>query len=264
MNLRQELKLIVSVMMILGVAAMTAIAQTTPSIDKGDFKVGFSPKTKAREPKKQMPAEVAEVIKSVADDMNKVIALPYHVYLNFDQCGEPNAFYSSETKEITVCYEFIDYFEQTFTKAKMKPAEVDKRVGDSIAFFFFHELGHCLIDVWDLPATGREEDAVDQLATVILLDGTDEGADMVISASIFFDLASRETDAKDLAFWDEHSVDAQRMYDTLCLVYGSDGKKFGNIVKSGYLPAERAERCSSEFTRINRAWERLLEPFMLQ
>ena len=30
---------------------------------------------------------------------------------------------------------------------------------------FFHELGHALIDAWDLPITGREEDAADQLPT---------------------------------------------------------------------------------------------------
>ena len=56
----------------------------------------------------------------------------------------------------------------------------------AMVVFFFHELGHCLIDVWDLPTTGREEDAVDQLAMFVLLDGTPEGEGMVLSAATFF------------------------------------------------------------------------------
>lgn len=260
-------KLTTIFLMVMAMTA-TAVAQggTKPSpaaaIDKGDFKVGFSPKTKAKQPNKAMPPEVAEVVTEIAAEMNKVIALPYNVYLNFDECGEPNAFYSSETKEITMCYEFVTYFEETLRKSKMKPAEIDRRVEDNVAFFFFHDLGHCLIDVWDLPATGREEDAVDQLAAIILLDGTPEGVDMMISAAIFFDLAAAETNKDDLAFWDEHSLDAQRMYDTLCMTYGSNPTKNKNIVSGGYLPAERAGRCSEEFRKINRAWDRLLAPYV--
>ncbi|MBK8810555.1 MAG: DUF4344 domain-containing metallopeptidase [Acidobacteria bacterium] len=243
-------------------AQMPVKAPVASSIDKGDFKVGFSPKTKAQDPKKAMPAEIAEVLKEIATAMNEIIALPYDVFLNFDTCGEPNAFYNPGTKEITMCYEFISYFEETYKKGIKDKAEVDRRVDDAVAFFFFHELGHCLIDAWQLPATGREEDAVDQLATLVMLDGTPEGVDMVISAAIFFDLVSASTSPEDIAFWDEHSVDQQRMYDTLCLTYGSDPVKNKGIVASGYLPKQRAERCSQEFKRIDGAWNKLLTPYL--
>ena len=257
----------VGIMLVVIVAAAgmvfgQATVKTAPAgIDKGDFKVGFSPKTKAREPKKAVPAEVAEILKEIATPMNELIALPYDVYLNFDQCGEPNAFYSSDTKEITMCYEFMDYFETTFKKKLKDPKEIESRVADTTVFFFFHELGHCLIDVWDLPATGREEDAVDQLATIIMLDGTPEGLDMVISGAMFFSIASAESKPDELAFWDEHSVDQQRMFDTLCLAYGSDPVKNKGIVANGYLPPERGQRCGAEYKKISRAWERLLTPY---
>lgn len=259
---------LITVILVLAAAAVahgqaTQAASDAAKIDKGDFKVGFSPKTKAKQPKKAMPPEVAELVREIATEMNKAIALPSDVYLNFDVCGEPNAFYNPETKEITMCYEFVTFFEETFKKANMKQAEIDKRVDDSVAFFFFHELGHCLIDVWDIPATGREEDAVDQLAAIILLDGSPEGVDMVISAAIFFDITASDTNKEDLAFWDEHSVDEQRMYDTLCLTFGSNPSKNKTIVASGYLPADRAGRCSDEYRKINHAWERLLEPYVL-
>src|SRR5690242_5283893 len=69
-----------------------ALAQTGPapngnSLDKGDFKVGFSPITRAKNPKKVIPKEVTEVLQGIATPLNSIIALPYDIYLNFDECG---------------------------------------------------------------------------------------------------------------------------------------------------------------------------------
>lgn len=242
--------------------AQTTGKTTGNSLDKGDFKVGFSPTTKSKNPKKVMPKEVHDILKEIADPLNEFIALPFDVYLNFDECGEPNAFYSPSTKEITMCYEFLDLFEQTFKKISKNQVEIDDMTGGTAAFFFFHELGHCLIDVWDLPATGREEDAVDQLAMIILLDGTPEGQQMVISGALFFKLVSEGEKNAELAFWDEHSLDQQRFYNTLCLVYGSDPVKNKGMIGKNGLPAERAQGCTDEFKRADRAWQRLLTPYL--
>ncbi len=244
-----------------------AMAQTTTnpsgnSLDKGDFKVGFSPITKAKNPKKVIPKEIKDLLQGIADPLNGIIALPFDVYLNFDECGEPNAFYSSATKEITMCYEFVNDFEKEFKKVSKSEAELDSMVDGATAFFFFHELGHCLIDVWDLPATGREEDAVDQLSMIILLDGTKEGAEMVGSGALFFQLVSAETGSGELAFWDVHSVNQQRFYNMLCLLYGSNPVQYKSIIGKDGLPAERAEGCPTEFKRADRAWERLLTPYL--
>lgn len=242
--------------------AQTVAKKKLNPLDKGDFKVGFSPSTKARNPKKVIPKDVKEPLQELANSLNEMLALPHDVYLNFDDCGEPNAFYSPATKEITMCYEFLSLFAETFSAVSDDEAEVEDHVANTMVFFFFHELGHCLIDVWDLPATGREEDAVDQLAMVILLDGTPEGESMVASASLFFILSSGNQEDQELAFWDEHSLDQQRFYDTVCLAYGSNPSKNKDLIGENGLPEERAGRCPSEFQRANRAWQKLLEPYL--
>lgn len=38
----------------------------------------------------------------------------------------------------------------------------------------FHELGHAFISLYDLPITGREEDAVDQFAAILLAMGDEK------------------------------------------------------------------------------------------
>ncbi|HQU85997.1 MAG TPA: DUF4344 domain-containing metallopeptidase [Pyrinomonadaceae bacterium] len=242
--------------------AQTNVKSTTNNIDKGDFKVGFSPATKKQSPKKAMPKEISDSLVEIADSLNEVIALPYDVYLNFDECGEPNAFYNSEVKEITMCYEFLEEFDNTFKQISKKPAEIDNMTEGAMVVFFFHELGHCLIDVWDLPATGREEDAVDQLAMFILLDGTPDGEGMVLSAATFFAVASANRADEEPAFWDEHSLDQQRFYDMLCLTYGSNPAKNKHLLGKNGLPNERAERCPAEFSRVNKSWQKLLLPYL--
>jgi hypothetical protein len=244
------------------VSAQTTGKPTGNSIDKGDFKVGFSPATLKETPKKSMPKEITEILLGIAKPLNETIALPYDVFLNFDICGEPNAFYDPATKEITMCYEFIEEFERVFKQISKDEAEISGMVDGAVAVFFFHELGHCLIDVWELPATGREEDAVDQLATVILLDGTPEGELMVLSAAIFFSVVSGEQDERELAFWDEHSLDQQRFYDMLCLTYGSNPTKNKQLIGGFGLPPERAQRCPAEYKRIDQSWGKLLTPYI--
>lgn len=244
------------------VSAQTKTGAAKNNIDKGDFKVGFSKATLKSSPNKKMPKEISDFLVEIANTLNEIIALPYDVFLNFDVCGEPNAFYHPGNKEITMCYEFLEEFEQVFKTVSKNEKEVDDMTFGAMTVFFFHELGHCLIDVWDLPATGREEDAVDQLAMVILLDGTREGENMVLSAAMFFDLVSRNQDKSDLAFWGEHSLDQQRFYDMLCLTYGSNPTKNKHLITNKFLPAERAGRCQAEYKRVDSAWGRLLAPYL--
>lgn len=244
------------------VLAQKPVKALENTIDKGDFKVGFSPATLKKYPKKAMPKDVAESVLEIAKSLNEIIALPYNVYINFDKCGEPNAFYNPEVKEITMCYEFLADFERVFKKVSKKQAEIDDMVEGTMVVFFFHELGHCLIDVWDLPATGREEDAVDQLALFVLLDGTPEGENMVLSAATYFDVVSSEQGTADLAFWGEHSLDVQRFYDMLCLTYGSNPTQNKFLLGKNGLPRERSQGCEAEYSRVNRSWQQLLLPYL--
>jgi len=112
-------------------------AQTTPApvkkhpLDKGDFKVGFSPATRAKTPKKAMPADEKAAFQEIAASLNTFIALPRDIYLNIDTCGEANAFYSPASDEIIFCYELIDQFDNEFKTISKDQALVDQMVEDT-------------------------------------------------------------------------------------------------------------------------------------
>ncbi len=234
------------------------------SFDKGDFKVGSAAakNSKNRRAFKKVEANVKEVMQPLADELNNLFALPFDVFMRYDECGEPNAFYDREKKEIIMCYELVDDFYEMFKPDYKKQADLENAVDGAIAFTFFHELGHALIDVWDLPTTGREEDAVDQLSTLILSDGTPQGKDTVINGAYSFGLVDDGGDSGELAFWDEHSFNQQRFYNILCLLYGQDPKSNEDLVGKNGLPEERAAICVDEFTRADKAWTTLLAPYV--
>ena len=59
---------------------------------------------------------------------------------------------------------------------------------------------------------------------------------------------------------DEHGTSAQRLYNLLCLAYGSDKELFADVVQKGYLPEERAESCEDEYRQVDYAYRTLIAP----
>lgn len=52
-----------------------------------------------------------------------------------------------------------------------------------------------------------------------------------------------------ISFADEHGTPAQRLYNLLCVAYGSDKELFADVVEKRYLPESRAEICEGEYRR---------------
>jgi hypothetical protein len=232
--------------------------------DTGDFIVQYE--ETSNEDYQQMEAIFKEtrLLEDTVKELNGVFSLPANVPVVLRECGEVNAFYDPETGQISLCYELVEHYSEIFM-ADAQTDEEQEEAGTSVAsatmFTFFHEMGHSLIDIYDLPITGREEDAVDQLATLILLQGGEEGENSAIDGANSF-VGEEEQEMDDLAFWDEHSLDDQRFYNILCWIYGKDPEGYQYLVEDETLPANRAERCPAEYNRLSRSWESLLDPYV--
>lgn len=128
---------------------------------------------------------------------------------------------------------------------------------------YYHELGHALIDVLQLPVLGREEDAVDALATLLIHDIWEEesATEMMRDVSyawLWSDARSTE-EGYEPAYWDTHSLDLQRHYTQLCLFYGADPEKRAELVEEFEMPGERAEGCAEEYALAADSWDVMLE-----
>lgn len=195
------------------------------------------------------------------DVLNSDLALPHDIPIRHTECGIANAYYSPDEGVVTMCWELLSFIAQVMQDPQLTQDEYERGVGSVWLFIMMHELGHALVDTYDLPITGREEDAVDDLATLTLIDSGASNA--AVEAAIFW-ILSDDGQYSDAKFADEHSLNAQRFYATLCTVYGSDPEGWSVIVDEGYLTPDRGERCVHEYPRKDAAWDALLGPWRMR
>jgi hypothetical protein len=145
--------------------------------------------------------------------------------------------------------------------------EADLFVLGNTVFILYHELGHALIDQLGLPVLGHEEDAADNLASIMMIpEQADPMMDELIIAAAdgwyLGNIWQREASNTEPAWWGEHALDMQRFYSVVCLMYGSDPAGFSDLAASVSLPADRRTTCPSDYAQARAGWTRLLAPHM--
>ncbi len=207
------------------------------------------------------------LLEQVAERINETMNLPYDIELVGAQCGEANAYWNLAEKKITICYEDADLSMRSFQVAGDDdpiPAAVNAEIAT-----FYHELAHATIDMYDLPITGREEDASDQLVVFMLLEPDENGtvephAEAAVKdyARMFEQYAAGQEILVEADFAAKHSVNRARMYNILCWFYGHDSAEHGDLVTDGWLPEDRARGCEAEYEQLHKSWAKLLEPYL--
>lgn len=249
---------------------ITTLGDDTPSDtdrieDAGDVRLVFEepgPRGFAR--------SVLTYERNFADDielLNEFIALPDDIVMRFrpaESEDDLGPYYDPGTGEIHMQYEVLPELDALLAEYIEYESEEDRlaAVRGAVEFFAYHELGHALVEGLQLPVTGREEDAVDGLAMVLLIrtyEGTG-GQNVALATSDVFDAfaAADEGAVAFEDFADEHSLDEQRSVQIVCWVYGSEPDEFGDLVEDGYITPERAERCTEEYNDLVNAWDDLL------
>lgn len=230
--------------------------------DNGDFIAEY---TEVQSPAfKEIDRQVREarLLENAARKLNAALMLPRDIRLRTKDCKEINAFYDADDHSVTMCYELMEHFYRTFKSGGASDEVAYQKMNDAVRFVFLHEIGHALIDQYDLPVAGNEEDAADRCSAYInLKELGEDGVKAVYAAADAFAIESKQGDNSSRNLADEHLLREQRFYNTLCMIYGSDPAKHGKIVGDGYLPKERAVRCQGEYQRAVDSWMSLLEPW---
>jgi hypothetical protein len=132
----------------------------------------------------------------------------------------------------------------------------------NMLFVGFHEMGHALADQFHLPTLGRAEDAADSFATIALLDaGSEFSINMLVQAARGLFLSDRRDhkQGEELDFSEAHSLDKQRAYEIICLMVGSDQKRFKELADRVRMPRDRQRTCANDYEDAKYAWHSLLE-----
>ena len=190
-----------------------------------------------------------------------LVRLPNRLTYRLTECaGERNAWYAPENRSVTICYELLDSIVQAAPRTK-SPAGVTRQdaIHGPVFQILLHESSHALFDLLQVPILGREEDAADQVASLILLHLSPADARRVVNGSAYFFAATAKAEPIDKgAFADVHGLSWQRFYNLACIAYGSDRKRYRAIVAKGYLPKERAKGCGEEYGQVDFAFRTLI------
>lgn len=157
--------------------------------------------------------------------------------------------------------------EEEFVLTEEQQVEMTRFVIGNTVWTMYHETGHALISLFDIPILGKEEDAADNLANIIMLSQEDELTDDYLKKTalgwfLFDEFAAEAGD--ELDFTDEHSFDLQRAYHTLCFLYGANAEKFAEFTEMMQMPEEALANCEYEYVRGHNSWLTVLEPYNLE
>jgi len=197
-----------------------------------------------------------QVIKNLVDTVNQEIKIEEELLV---VVGDGDfVHYDPEDHKIVITYDFVMEVRERFKGEYKKEWELYAK--DAIEHTFYHELGHALVDLLDIPVLGKEEDAVDDFGVIMLIFTTKDGEERAISAAELFFMEGLEVEefsSEDLM--DEHSLDDQRGYRSLSLVYGSNPEKYEGIAKDLKMDEDMRLMSQELFEQQSINWLRLLE-----
>ncbi|MDB9527792.1 DUF4344 domain-containing metallopeptidase [Oscillatoria sp. CS-180] len=231
--------------------------ETTPTIT-----VIYTPAETPRGQEIQGLMERTQSFEQLTAGLNQVLSLPEPLTLNQAECGMVNAYYSPADRQIVMCYELVDYFLALYTaEAEIDPNAPPPEISTvgALGFVMLHELGHALIDILDVPVLGKEEDAADQFATIIL-SMSDIGQVAAESTAVWFYTSAQQQDYANIPYWDEHSLDIQRFFNVICMLYGGSPETYGGLMQELGVSERRAELCQQEYFAAWETWKVVLAP----
>lgn len=254
--------LIVGLLAVLPLAGCAA-EETASSAAQGESRVRYvvpAPRDDDERAIVELLREEAQV-GSFVRAIRETFVLPRPVTIRITRRDDEGPYYDPASREIVLPLSFVVDVYDAFSEADLHETDEDTliAVGNVVDFVLLHELGHLLVDQLDLPVTGREEDAVDRLATVLAIELVEGGADLAVAGADFFGvLGDSRSEFAYEDFFDEHLLDEQRFGDISCLVYGSDPDGLARVARDAGIPPDRRARCAAEYAQARESWLTLL------
>lgn len=142
--------------------------------------------------------------------------------------------------------------------------ELSSFVESNAIHTLFHEIAHGVIDQFQLPVIGQEEDAADAFATLEVINLLEDDAKQILVdvASAWLHMDAK-TDREDLDFYAIHDLDAQRAYRTICHLYAVDPDENADVAEWAGLPEDILDACLETGPLAFDSWEALISEILL-
>ncbi|MFZ2018320.1 MAG: DUF4344 domain-containing metallopeptidase [Methyloceanibacter sp.] len=188
------------------------------------------------------------------------LRLPKPLKVRTAECG-PTLEPYTPGGPVTICYEVLEQVAKLVQQHSRDPAYQQALIYGAFIQTALHNMSLGIFDVLGVPIWGREYDAADRLAALIMTQfGEDVMATTVESTTQIFQWSDKTWTGRDFA--NTASPDAQRFYNYLCIAYAASPNDYDYLVRGGTLPKERAERCGDEYLQIKKAFDLRIMPYV--
>jgi len=157
------------------------------------------------------------------------------------RCGNSNASYDPNLKEIVLCWELYEQVTQAFAALPLDNAAPKDLARGFLVFVMYHEFAHAIADLRGTPDVGNRESNADALATVLSVE---QGySPFAFVAGILFQFTGEST------FGSIHPGNRQRSGDLICWATGGDEQTREIPAYNVYQPIFDAEGrdCVAEY-----------------
>ena len=245
---------------------------------KAEIRVEYPPVQDPQHEQTRQAIIQGHMLENWANKINPLLKQPVNLTVVMRECGVKNATYIAPLHQIWMCYEMWDEVVRLVQKG-VTADQVNARVLGAWTFIFYHELGHALTDIFDLPVVGKEEDAVDQFATLFVAENREPGREEIAEsgALVFWWLVPLTPEntgigfadyfrvvASQSAYADEHGLGQQRFYNIVCLLYGNNPQRYkGYFVPNQMMriDPQRQPFCKNEYAKVRRRWGTLTKDY---
>ncbi len=201
-------------------------------------------------------------IAGLAQILGSTFEIPKHITVDAVNGLDGGPHYDPSNNTITFQYGFAALIFETLRQNNpdWSNHKLGFATGAVIAFILEHEFTHALIHVYNLPVLGKEEDAADTLATLLLLKSP-QGDKLALGAAEFWaDFSGRQNPPAIADYADAHSLDLQRAYSIICDIAGSNQERYNEINQAGILPNGDIKSCPAQYQEDVKSFTQVLQP----
>jgi hypothetical protein len=234
---------------------------TSTLFSNSDIKISFLKTKNNSELQIKKIIQNSNSLDILLNTLNKEFKFKENILIEFGENDGP--LYDNETNKILIPYHFYEETYNIFKKVNYHKTgiSIEEASIDVLMQTILHELAHAFIENYNLPIVGNQEDAADSFAAIILIEFFENGEEILLSTSDIFKLYSDNHNLTQEDFIDEHRLDIQRFYDSMCYIYGSSPLKYKNLLSDLAYTQERKLLCKEDYIKNVNNWFLLLSNY---
>jgi hypothetical protein len=181
--------------------------------------------------------------------------------------GDHGPLYDPQARTVYIPWDYVEEAKTDLRDAGQQinlTAPLDQVLSGAMTYVLYHETGHGVIDLLDLPVQGREETVADSFGTTLAIASGPNGQTIPLAAGELIAAHAKELQNPAAQAAARYDLPQQRYFDVQCLVYGSNPARNANLVggEQGMIPPGQSQTCVYDYQREARSWQRLLGPHL--